>query len=109
MQAATTHLDPGETVLASVQGRWLTGPRRAPALLIATDRRVVIYGSKMIGEMVASVPYSQVAAIAVSRSVLGSVVAINNAGSTIIKIERVKDPNLPEFQRIVRERSGSET
>jgi len=100
-------LDPDEEVLSVVVGQYATELRRPKGVLIATDRRVVFYGSKVVGEHVATVPYDQVSSVGVSSGLLGATVRVIAGGATVVELNRGGKADAAEFARVVREQQSS--
>ena len=77
---AREHLEPGEVERASVFGTYETvivGSRSArEGVLIATDRRVLLYGKKVGGHDIASYRYDAITSFEQGRNLMGSTVRI---------------------------------
>ncbi|HEX7133649.1 MAG TPA: PH domain-containing protein [Iamia sp.] len=100
-------LDPGEEVLSVVVGSYVTEVRRPKGVLMATDRRVVFYGSKVVGDHVATVTYDQISSVGVSSGLLGATVRLVAGGATVVELNRGAKADAEAFARIVRERQAT--
>ncbi|WCO65751.1 PH domain-containing protein [Iamia majanohamensis] len=97
----TDHLDPGESIVHVVAGRYVTHVRRPRAYLVATERRLIFVGIKFAGQHVMSFYYGQVDAFGHSKGVLGASLAVS-AGNASCKVDRIKDPDLAGLEQFVR-------
>lgn len=102
------HLDPGETIVHAVAGRYQTAVRRPRAFLAATDRRPVFYANKTVGCFMVSMAYQQTGGLALRKTSTGHHIAVGS-GSAAIALNRVRDPDLTELERFVRAQAVSPT
>ena len=80
------HLDPGETILASVLGTYerksATGSVHSGALF-ATDRRLVFYAKRVGGHDLESFPYAHLASFESGKSLMGPHVKFVSSGNEV--------------------------
>ena len=99
VKAAELHLEPGESVLASVRGRYVTELKRLPGAILATDRRVIVYGSRLVGHKLTTFTYSQLDTISTSKGPLGRKVVLT-AGGAALTVDRIKG-EVADLHRVV--------
>lgn len=84
---AHEHLEPGEVVLAAVQGSYETkilgSDTTRAGVLLATDRRIVFYAKKLGGFDLESFPYRGVSSFEQSKSMMGFSVAFFASGNRV--------------------------
>ena len=103
-----THLEPGETTLATVSGQYEkvkpNGEKEhiRSCVLLATDRRVVFYAKKVTGHDFETLAYSLVTSIVQGKNLLGNNVTVIAAGVRV-EVKWIKDGKaLGQFVEIVR-------
>ena len=67
-------LEPGERVVAAVRGTYETAVAPRAGVLVATDRRLVFFGKKLMGYNLESFPYRQISSFEVRKNVTGHVI-----------------------------------
>jgi hypothetical protein len=84
---AQAHMEPGETVLASVLGAYETkrlGQKSARnGILVATDQRVLFYAKKMGGYDLESFPYSNISSFEQSKGMMGHKIKMFASGNEV--------------------------
>ncbi len=87
VRRAEEHLEPGEQVLAAVMGAYETTRLGFEAvrngLLLATDRRVVMFGKRRGGFELESFPYDHISSFEQGRTVMGSTIRMFASGNTV--------------------------
>lgn len=84
---AQEHMEPGETVIASVLGAYETkrlgqkGVRNG--ILVATDQRVLFYAKKFAGYDLESFPYSNISSFEQSKGMMGHKIRMFASGNEV--------------------------
>ena len=104
---ATEKLEPGETVVTAVQGIskriGVDTDLQKPAVLVATDRRVVLYAKDLLSKAFESYRYTDITSVMVNHGKLqGGEVTLSVAGNAV-SLYRVRQGDLELFQTTVRE------
>jgi hypothetical protein len=100
---AAAHLHPDEHILAWAEGRHLAEMRRPKAAIIATDKRIIFYGSKLIGHALHTFNYSQVDAIGSDTGTLGTTLVVT-AGATVVRLDRIRG-DVTHLQEVINART----
>ena len=107
LKKAQGHLDPGETVLASVGGFYETkraGTKHSKnGALIATTQRLVFYAKKLGGYDMEIFPYRNISSIEFGKGLMGHKVAFFASGNDVT-VKWISEGDVPEFVRTVRAR-----
>lgn len=103
---ATSHLEPGETILGAVQGSYettLLGSKSARAgVLIATDRRVVFYAKKLTGFEMESFPYRNISSFEQGKNLMGHTITFFASGNRVDMKWILEGPDLSVLTRHVK-------
>jgi hypothetical protein len=87
LEQVKTHLDPGEQVVAAVQGSYeakLMGSDTVrPGILLATQTRLVFYAKKLGGYDLESFGYDKVSSFEQSKSMMGHSVSFFASGNKV--------------------------
>lgn len=108
---ASERLEPGEVVIASVLGISkrisVDTDLQKPAVLVATDRRVVLYAKDLMSQAFESYRYADITSAMVTHGKLqGGDVTLSVAGNAV-SIYRVRKGDMDLFDRTVREHMES--
>ena len=83
--AVAQHLNPGEkvreAVLGTYEGKWLGEDVLRTGALIATDRRVVLYGTKLTGYDYESFAYRNISSVEMSKGAMGHAITFFASGN----------------------------
>lgn len=79
----TPHLEPGETIQASVQGTYEKNDWTRTGAFFATDRRIVFYGKKVTGFDLESFPYKNVSSVEQGKGMMGATVSFFASGNKV--------------------------
>lgn len=94
IEQAQPHLQAGEQVLASLLGIYDTPVLGRDGfrvgVLLATDRRIVLYGKKPGGYNLESFPYSSILSVEESKSLIGRKLSFFASGNKVA-LDRIKD------------------
>jgi hypothetical protein len=84
---ASSHLQPGETVIVSVLGTYKSKLMGKDTLrtgvFLATNIRVFFFGKKMFGFETESFPYSSISSIDYGKSFLGKTISFYASGNSV--------------------------
>lgn len=84
---AKAHLEPGEGILAAVQGTYETKIMGSDSVrtgsLIATDRRLVFYAKKLGGYELESFPYGNISSFEQGKNMMGHNVTFFASGNRV--------------------------
>ena len=84
---ARDHLEPGETIMAAVQGTYETkimgNDTVRAGILIATDRRVVFYAKKLTGYELESFPYGNISSFEQGKNMMGHNITFYASGNRV--------------------------
>jgi hypothetical protein len=108
VQAAGEHLQPGEQVLASVLGTYVTRLMGSETVrtgsMLATDRRVVFYAKKLGGYELESFPYGSISSFEQGKGLMGHTMTFFASGNTV-HMKWIKDlKDMAAFTEAVKER-----
>lgn len=96
LDQAKRHMDPGENVVCAIMGAYegkIAGQDTtyANGLLVATDRRVIMYGAKLFKHFDMEVfPYSNISSVVSGKETLGQYVTIHASGNSA-KLKWIND------------------
>lgn len=98
MKAVQEHLEPGEEIRASCYGAYETKSLGAKTvkngILLATNKRVMLFGKRFSGYNIETFPYEKISAIEVSKSFMGKSISIKMTGNeTELKWIQRGDPD----------------
>ncbi len=86
-EKAKAHLEPGEEILAAVQGTYETKIMGSDSVrtgsLIATDRRLVFYAKKLGGYELESFPYGNISSFEQGKNMMGHNVTFFASGNKV--------------------------
>jgi len=85
LSAISEHLDSDESILASCWGCYETKSLGADTLkngiLVATQKRIILYGKRFSGFNLETFPYEKISAIELSKGFLGKKISIKMSGN----------------------------
>lgn len=100
-EQAFTHLDSNEKVVATVMGAYeskIMGKDTVRnGVFIATDKRIVFYGKKMLGYDLEFFPLSNISSIEVSKGLMGHTISFFASGNKV----NMKWINVGEVQKFI--------
>ncbi len=104
---AQKHLEPEETILLVLNGTTEKGVlgRQHPALYIATDRRVILYISKLFGDKLQIFPYANISSIEFQDTFLYGHNILLFVGKKKYTMKFVQE-NAEQFVQIVQQKIG---
>jgi hypothetical protein len=103
---AKDHLQQGEVIEAVVSGTYVVLNFSRHGILLATDRRIVLYGKKMTGFDLQSFPYGNISSYEQSKSMGRHAFAFFAAGNRTV-MQSIKDVDtLATFVKVVKTRLG---
>jgi len=110
LRRAGEHLEPGEQVLGAVLGAYETTRLGMNAVrngvLLATDRRVVMFGKRRGGFELESFPYEHISSFEQGRTLMGSTIRMFASGNTV-EVKYVNDRRaMAELVSVVKSRMG---
>jgi hypothetical protein len=104
---AREHLEPGEEVLAAIEGVYESDSwgedTSLRSILAATDRRVVLYAKKLIGQEFKAFPYETITSFEEKKTFRTRTVTLV-AAKKRVRLKFVKPDDLPAFAEAVRRR-----
>lgn len=104
---AQEHMEPGETVLASVLGAYETkrlGQKSVRnGVLVATDQRVMFYAKKMAGYDLESFPYPNISSFEQSKGFMGHAITMFASGNEVM-LKWIQHGDLELLMKEVRSR-----
>lgn len=106
LEQARPHLEPGEEVLAAVQGNYevkvLGSDTVRAGVLIATPDRIVFYAKKLGGYDLESFAYRNVSSFEQSKNMMGHVITFFASGNKV-SMKWIPDPKaMEEFVVVVK-------
>lgn len=110
LRRAGEHLEEGEQVLGAVLGAYETTRLGMDAVrngvLLATDRRVVMFGKRRGGFELESFPYEHISSFEQGRTLMGSTIRMFASGNTV-EVKYVNDRRaMAELVGVVKSRMG---
>jgi len=85
LSAISEHLDLGESILASCWGCYETKSLGTDTLkngiLVATQKRIILYGKRFSGFNLETFPYDKISAIELSKGFLGKKISVKMSGN----------------------------
>lgn len=110
LRRAGKHLEEGEQVLGAVLGAYETTRLGMDAVrngvLLATDRRVVMFGKRRGGFELESFPYEHISSFEQGRTLMGSTIRMFASGNTV-EVKYVNDRRaMAELVSAVKSRMG---
>jgi hypothetical protein len=106
---AQEHLEPGEQVLAAVEGTHEIDDLDRASIMVATDRRVFLYSKKLVGRYLQSLPYADISSFESKRRFRMQLIVVGTGSgwrSKSYKLENVKPDGLEDFVATVESRVG---
>jgi len=110
LRQAEEHLEESEQVLGAVLGAYETTRLGMDAVrngvLLATDRRVVMFGKRRGGFELESFPYEHISSFEQGRTLMGSTIRMFASGNTV-EVKYVNDRRaMAELVSVVKSRMG---
>lgn len=85
ISAIAEHLESGENILASCYGAYETkslGSKTVKnGIMVATEKRIIMYGKRFSGYNLETFPYEKISAIEVSKGFMGKSISIKMSGN----------------------------
>jgi len=105
---ASERFEPGETAIVSVLGiskRITTDTDlQKPAVLVATDRRVVLYAKDLLSHAFESYRYGDITSAMISNGALAGGEATLSVAGNAVSVYRIRKGDIELFESTVRER-----
>ena len=112
LKAVASHLDEGESNLASCFGAYETKIMGQDSVrngvFLATEKRVVFFAKKLVGYDLESFPLSKVSAIEMSKGLMGKSIALKMSGNDA-KIKWINKGDPEALVNFVREHMGEQS
>lgn len=112
LNAVQSHLDEGESIIASCFGAYETKVLGSDSVrngvFLVTQKRVVFFAKKMFGYDLESFPLSKVSAIEMSKGMMGKSITMKMSGNEA-KMKWVNKGKPEELVNYVREHMGEST
>lgn len=109
LKAVASHLDEGESIVASCFGAYETKIMGQDSVrngvFLATEKRVVFFAKKLMGYDLESFPLSKVSAIEMSKGLMGKSIALKMSGNDA-KIKWINKGDPEALVNFVREHMG---
>ncbi|OUM84664.1 MAG: hypothetical protein BAA01_05870 [Bacillus thermozeamaize] len=107
LEEAKKHLEPGEQVLEAVLGAYETKLMGKDTVmngvLIATDRRLVFYGKKLMGYNLEVFPYENISSFEMGKGILGY--SLNfYASNNKVSVKWINQGDVKKLTEIVKEK-----
>ncbi|MFA6071557.1 MAG: PH domain-containing protein [Janthinobacterium sp.] len=110
--SAKAHLEPDESVLSVVMGAYETKLMNRDTVIngvfIATEKRLVFYGSKLFGYNMEVFPYSNISSIEISKGMMGHAIAFFASGNKV-GMKWITKGDVEGFARLVKSKIGKKT
>lgn len=112
LKAVASHLDEGESIVASCFGAYETKIMGQDSVrngvFLATEKRVVFFAKKLMGYDLESFPLSKVSAIEMSKGLMGKSIALKMSGNDA-KIKWINKGDPEALVNFVREHMGEQS
>lgn len=114
LSAAREHFQPGEEPEVTISGAYETKrfgqDSVRKGILVATNRRLFFYATKLAGYESESFPYNKISSLEMGKGLLGYHISFFASGNNV-KVKWINSPDLPKLVETVRQHmeSGSQT